>query len=70
MPAELKESKNDHWQHNHDITVEVLDEDFLLGESIQRSMNSGAMSHIQYGRNEWALRRFNDLIDQALSDSV
>ena len=70
VPAELKESKNDHWRHNHDITVEVLDEDFLLGESIQRSMNSGAMSHIQYGRNEWALRRFNDLIDQALSGSV
>jgi len=67
VPAKDLESKQTHWQRNHDITVNVLDEDFELGEEIQKSMSNGAMSHIHYGRNEWALNYLNQLIDSYLS---
>lgn len=52
-----------HWQKNHHITNETLDEDWQLGESIQSSIDEMALPYIQYGRNEWALAAFNKVID-------
>lgn len=66
VPTQEYDSERDYWQRNHDITVAVLDEDFALGEGIQTSMDSGALTHIHYGRNEWALKHVNTLIDDCL----
>lgn len=66
VPADQLESRADHWQRNHEITLKVLDEDFILGEGIQASMNLGVMPQINYGRNEWALKHLNNLINQYL----
>ncbi|WP_444901620.1 aromatic ring-hydroxylating dioxygenase subunit alpha [Microbulbifer sp. SSSA007] len=68
VPTELRETMRDHWQRNHDITVAVLNEDFELGEGVQRSMNNGALERINYGRNEWALKRMNGFIDDLLTE--
>ena len=55
------------WQRNLDITDTVLTEDWVLGEGIQRSLESGAIEHIQYGSNEWALAAFNEVVDRCLA---
>lgn len=52
-----------HWEKNHHITNETLDEDWALGESIQASINENALPYLQYGRNEWALHAFNQVIE-------
>lgn len=66
VPVDQIETRQEHWQRNHKITLQVLDEDFVLGEGIQSSMSNGAMEQIHYGRNEWALQHLNDLIDRIL----
>jgi phenylpropionate dioxygenase-like ring-hydroxylating dioxygenase large terminal subunit len=63
-PREITEAREDHWQRNLDITDTVLTEDFELGEGIQRSLASGAITEIHYGRNEWALKAFNESLDR------
>ena len=55
------------WQRNLDITDQVLTEDWVIGEGIQRSLSSGAIEDIQYGSNEWALAAFNQIIEQRLA---
>lgn len=67
VPETQADSRYEHWQRNHSLTVEVLREDFEIGESLQASMATGALPHIQYGRNEWALKQFNEWVDQALN---
>ena len=62
-PLELSEDGGNHWRRNLDITDEVLAEDFVLGEGIQRSLADGGITGINYGCNEWALRAFNDAVD-------
>lgn len=58
-----------HWQKNHQITIETLDEDWELGASIQASLSSGALPHIQYGKNEWALVELNKILDHLIISS-
>ncbi len=55
-----------HWQKNHHITNVTLDEDWALGETIQQSINERALPYIQYGKNEWALHAFGELIEAEL----
>ena len=62
-PDELSANSARHWQRNLEFTDEVLAEDFALGEGIQRSLASGALPQLNYGRNEWALKAFNDCVD-------
>ena len=45
----------------------TLDEDFTLGEGIQRGMSSGANTHLNFGRFEGALARFNQFVDEAIA---
>ncbi len=56
-----------HWQRNHNITNETLDEDWALGVTIQESISMGALPYIQYGKNEWALHAFNQMLDELLT---
>ena len=68
VPSATLDTQREHWQRNHEITTEVLNEDFVLGEGIQNSMSSDMLSNINYGRNEWALKKLNDLIDLAITE--
>lgn len=63
----LTEIQKKHWKTNFSITLTTLDEDFELGESIQRSVDAGAVTHLNLGRNEGALKAFNDYVDQVCS---
>ena len=57
-----------YWQKNYDLAIKtVLDEDFALGERMQRGFMSGLQSEVIYGRNEPALIHFHQRLRAALS---
>ena len=56
----------DHWQRNHDITCNTLNEDFEIGASIQSTLKSGANTDMLFGRFEGALDRFNKTVNSYL----
>jgi len=55
-----------YWQRNHDLTMMTLDEDFELAEGIQKGLESGANTHLNFGRFEGALTRFSAFVDEAI----
>lgn len=55
---------DEHWKRNHAITMTTLDEDFVIGESIQESIAAGANTHMTFGRFEGALDQFNRTVEQ------
>lgn len=56
-----------YWRRNHLLTTNTLDEDFDLGEGIQRGLGSGANAHLNFGRFEGALVKFNRIVDRAIA---
>lgn len=65
-PATTQEAI-EHWEKNLDIAVRtVLQEDFPTAESIQAGINSGAQSHVIFGRNEPALAHFQTQIAKSI----
>ena len=62
--SQLSETETQHWQRNLDISLVTLDEDFVLGEAIHSNMQSGANEYLTFGRNESALRNFNDWVNR------
>lgn len=58
----------DHWQRNHAITMTTLTEDFEIGEAIQSGLESGANTHLTFGRYEGALHRFARTVQAALDN--
>lgn len=67
--SEDTKERRPYWQANHDFTIQTLDEDFELGEGIQRSLPFGANGSLRFGRFEGALARFNDEVDALLAAS-
>ncbi|MEM1175081.1 MAG: SRPBCC family protein [Pseudomonadota bacterium] len=67
-PADRLELDEDlrHWAKNHEITMATLAEDFVIGESIQSGLESGANTHLTFGRFEGALADFNRSVDAQL----
>ena len=56
-----------YWKKNYDLAVKtVLDEDFALGERMQRGFMSGLQAEVVYGRNEPALIHFHQRLRAAL----
>lgn len=51
-----------YWEKNHQITSNTLNEDFVIGESIQNGFASGANDVITFGRFEGALPEFHRTI--------
>jgi phenylpropionate dioxygenase-like ring-hydroxylating dioxygenase large terminal subunit len=45
----------------------VRDEDYATGLRIQRALESGALSDVLFGRNEWGCQRFHRFVDAALA---
>ena len=58
-----------HWERNHAITLTTLSEDFAIGESIYANLDSGANTHLTFGRFEGALDRFNRTVESYLVDA-
>ncbi len=62
------ESARRHWDRNMDLLIRtVVDEDFPIGEEIQRGFYSGAQEHVLYGRNEPALAHFHARVTEAVA---
>jgi phenylpropionate dioxygenase-like ring-hydroxylating dioxygenase large terminal subunit len=55
-----------HWDTNLSITLATLDEDFEIGESIQRGLASGTNQALTFGRNEGLLTAFNSWVERLL----
>ena len=71
VPSDRVESDADleHWSRNHDITVKTLNEDFDIGEGIQAGLESGANTHLTFGRFEGALEVFNRTVEAFLQEA-
>ena len=63
----ISEDESRHLEFNLNLNMEVLDEDFVLAEGIQRGFAMGANETVTFGRYEGALDRFNKLIEAHLS---
>ena len=59
-----------YWRRNHRLTTTTLEEDFDLGEGIQRGLGSGANAHLNFGRFEGALVQFNRIVDEAIAGNA
>jgi phenylpropionate dioxygenase-like ring-hydroxylating dioxygenase large terminal subunit len=56
-----------YWRKNYDLAIKtVLEEDFALGERMQRGFMSGLQAEVVYGRNEPALIHFHQRLRAAL----
>jgi len=56
-----------YWRKNYELAIKtVLDEDFALGERMQRGFMSGLQAEVVYGRNEPALIHFHQRLRAAL----
>ena len=63
----ITEKARAYWQKNYDLAIKtVLDEDFALGEKMQRGFMSGLQAEVVYGRNEPALIHFHQRLRAAL----
>lgn len=51
---------------NHNLVNKILSEDWVLGETIQANMESGAVSQIHFGRFESALTWFHHEYEKAI----
>ena len=57
-----------YWKKNYDLAIKtVLDEDFALGERMQRGFMSGLQAEVVYGRNEPALIHFHERLRASLA---
>ena len=58
---------DEYWEKNHRITSNTLNEDFVIGESIQAGLATGANEHMTFGRFEGALPEFNRVVKRYTS---
>ena len=57
-----------YFRKNLDVLLDVTSqEDFPLMERIQRTLDSGALPHVVFGRNEAALAHFHQSVDAAIA---
>jgi phenylpropionate dioxygenase-like ring-hydroxylating dioxygenase large terminal subunit len=65
-PPATEKARN-YWKKNYDLAIKtVLNEDFALGEKMQRGFMSGLQAEVVYGRNEPALIHFHQRLRLAL----
>ena len=65
QPATTEKARA-YWDHNNAILYGATDEDFTLGESIQRGLASGANEDVVFGAFEHALTHFHGEIARRL----
>ena len=64
------DTENPKWKKVMDLLVGVVEQDFAIGEQIQRNFESGALREVVYGRYEPALEHFHRSIRHALGGSA
>jgi phenylpropionate dioxygenase-like ring-hydroxylating dioxygenase large terminal subunit len=55
-----------YWERNRDLAKAAFDEDFDINRQVQRSLDSGIVDHLLFGRNEQALH----WLHEGLADAV
>lgn len=60
------EKSERYWNKNHELIRTVFDEDFVIGEGIQKGLETGANQHFVFGRYECGLHFGQKAIDDAL----
>lgn len=67
IPAgERSEKAERHWAKNRQLTTITLDEDFVLGQSIQSTLASGANESLRFGRFEHLLQQLHEVFEARL----
>lgn len=64
------ESAERYWQKNHDVVRVVFDEDFTIGEGIQKGFETNANEHFTFGKFECGLHYGQQAIDGALAGDI
>ena len=59
-----------YWAKNHAFTKQTLDEDFIIGEQIQRGLRTGANSFFRFARYEAALKRWHQQLETAIAPAI
>jgi Ring hydroxylating alpha subunit (catalytic domain) len=62
------DADNPKWKKVMDLLVGVVEQDFAIGEQIQRNFESGVLHEVVYGRYEPALEHFHRSIRRALGE--
>jgi phenylpropionate dioxygenase-like ring-hydroxylating dioxygenase large terminal subunit len=62
------DADNPKWKKVMDLLVGVVEQDFAIGEQIQRNFESGVLREVVYGRYEPALEHFHRSIRRALGE--
>jgi phenylpropionate dioxygenase-like ring-hydroxylating dioxygenase large terminal subunit len=57
------------WEETMDLLLGVVDQDFTIGEGIQRNFETGLLPSVVYGRFEPALEHFHRSIREALEEA-
>jgi hypothetical protein len=59
-----------YWAKNYDVIRTVFNEDFEIGENIQKGLATGANTHFLFGRYEIGLHLGRKAIDDALAGTL
>jgi phenylpropionate dioxygenase-like ring-hydroxylating dioxygenase large terminal subunit len=59
-----------YWQKNYDLIRVVFNEDFVIGEGIQKGLDTGANQHFLFGKYECGLHFGQQAIDDALAGKI
>jgi len=71
IPEEPKTEKaKQYWQKNYDLIRVVFNEDFEIGEGIQKGLSAGANQHFVFGKYECGLHLGQKSIDDALAGKI
>ena len=68
--APATEKAERYWEKNHEVVRVVFDEDFTIGEGIQRGFAAGANDEFVFGRYEVGLHHGQKAIDDALAGRI
>ncbi len=68
--APTTEKAERYWQKNHDLIRVVFNEDFVIGEGIQKGLQTGANQNFVFGKFEVGLHLGQRAIDAALDGSL
>jgi hypothetical protein len=68
--APANEKVERYWEKNHDVVRVVFDEDFTIGEGIQKGFDAGANDHFVFGKFECGLHFGQKAIDDALAGRI
>ena len=71
MPEQPRTEKSvRYWHKNIEILYGAIEEDFAMGETIQRGLRSGANETLNFGRFEQTLTWFHESVSEAVASTT